>query len=52
MPRNSNCCVAASKPLSLDNLKSMPRSFAKVSMRIPAYLIYACVGAAIRISSI
>ena len=52
MPRNSKCCVAVARPLSFDVLTSIPKSCASVSMRIPAYWIWACVGAAMSISSI
>jgi hypothetical protein len=52
MSRNSKCCVAVARPLSFDVLNSIPKSCASVSMRIPAYWIWACIGAAMSISSI
>jgi hypothetical protein len=52
MSRNSKCCVAVARSLSFDVLNLIPKACASASKRIPAYWIWACIGAVMGISLI
>jgi hypothetical protein len=51
IPRNSIWCVGCVMPMSLDFLNSIPRSYARWSMRWQASWSRECVGVAISMSS-